>query len=51
MTQEELAGWLLSLPREKSAEEVERIEEARDRAHGEYVNRNLSVHHYGEAEH
>lgn len=49
MTDQEFADWLRSLPREKSPEEVDRIELEHDLEVGPWVG-NENVHHtYGES--
>lgn len=50
MSDLEFAEWLRSLPREKSPEEVERLEAQRDKERGPYVPHH---HHsyYAEARH
>lgn len=51
MTDQEFADWLKSAPRERTWEEVELAIIQHDAERGEYVNPNLSVHHYGESRH
>ncbi len=51
MTDREFAEWLRSVPREKSAEDVERAVRFNDITHGEYFNQNMNTHHWGEAQH
>lgn len=51
MSDREWAEWLRSL-RRLSQDEVDRRERVRDISRGEYLNRELVVHHsYGEARH
>lgn len=51
MSDEEFAKWLRSVPRTVGPEEVVQRERVKDITRGEYLNHNLSVHHYGEARH
>jgi hypothetical protein len=49
MTDHEFAAWLRSTPREKSPEEVDRIEHAHDVERGPWVANQIVHHEYGES--
>lgn len=51
MSNREFSDWLRSLPRELSQSEVDRREMFKDIARGEYLNRELTVHRFGESRH
>lgn len=51
MTDREFAEMLQSTPREKTPEEVDRIEHEHDVERGEWINPHATYHHFGEAAH
>lgn len=50
MSDREWADWLRSV-RRMSQKEVDRRERVRDITRGEYLNREMTVHYYGESRH